>query len=288
MQLRVLLFFVVLFAASIDCHARDWEREFPELACRVSHLNDRMNDPDGQVRLGTIRTLLNGEARSSRLHPPFLRALLVDRDAAIAWFAVERLATYAIFLEQEDVPPEIEVPLVGRLDTRSDLDRQRLRQAVARKLVEPAREHEVGYGAEKGWALMALCLISDPEAISLAETVQDFPNVFVRYWAAIALTRQKENHQGLEILRAIANTGELFYAIAAVEALARRGDGTALPILLDYLDTTDSSVAAKRRPQTEPSRKQFVLDVLADLNGVYLSTRDEWQNWFASKAAEGQ
>ena len=235
-------------------HARDWSADFPELACRVPHFDERLNSDDRDVRLSAVRTVLMSERRNSKLLPPFFRALLRDPDPEIAWTALSGLGDHDLAVAPDELPARIEVPLAGRFNVRDFKDRLRLRRLALR-----------GSEALEGWALRALMLIGDEQTVTLAEPLAKSDNAFVRFNAAAALLRNGKPELAILFLQALVDRNEYLYGLVAAELLARHGNRDALEYLQRVLDA--------RVPPGQGSSKDLVRDILADLTGVYPASR---------------
>lgn len=246
--------FLAICTVTAAGYARDWSADFPELACRVPHFDERLNGDDRDVRLSAVRTAMMSERRNSKLFPPFFRALLRDPDPEIAWTALSGLGDYDLAIAPDERPARIEVPLAGRFDVRDFKDRLRLRGLALR-----------GSEALQGWALRALMLIGDEQTVALAEPLTKSDNAFVRFNAAAALLRNGKPELAIPVLQALVDQNEYYYGVVAAELLARRGHRDALQSLRRVLDT--------RVPPGQGSSKDLVRDILADLTGAYPVSR---------------
>ncbi len=237
-------------AAALLVLATSWSADFPELACRVQHIDERLDSGDRDVRLSTVRKIVFSDARNSKLYPPFYKALLRDPDPEIAWIALSGLGDHDIAVAPSELPARIAVPLAGTFNVQSFKDRLGLRNLAIR-----------GADAVNGWALRALMLIGDEQTATLAQPLTKSGNAFVRFTAGAALMRAGKPEMAKPVLQALVDKNEYYYGVVAAELLARRGDRDVLQYLRSLVDA--------RVPPGQTNSKEFVRDILADLTGVY-------------------
>lgn len=268
------MFALVVIASAIPNGAeadprppRDWVAQFPEIACRLPHLNERLNSSNAQVRRGAVRSVLWGQPAytadpdaKSRL----ARQFLVDPDPEIAWVALESLYNRKILVEPNALPQSVLIPLHGIISPRSERDLARLRSFAGSPPIGPPDPRlVVGREAERGWALKALAAFRDSAVPQLARALTESPNVFNRYTAAVALL-ESDRPRALGLLREITKTQESFYRWSAAAVLCREGEESALWILRDQL------------AQANPEEQFRIADTLEELTGFFSADPNEW------------
>ena len=240
-----------------------WAERFPDIAARIPHLDQRLANPDPDIRKRVIVELTYFRPRDSRRYPPFFRALLYDPAPEIRWEAVHRLWEHHHFLSRSELPKTFRVPLLGPFQWEDHQEVKRFRAS--------ARSAD----AAGGWAIHALALVGDRDSIPLAQRLLASPNVFTRFQAAVALVQLGEEAEGREALQRVAAapddpTG--FYRYRAAECLYRLGDTSAVKTLISLLKSGVRSGYA-----------DGPLEVLQDLTGQNFTTAQEWRTWWRSQ-----
>lgn len=256
-----ILALVLIFGESIGASPRNWATEFPELAARMPHFNERMSSEYPDVRRITVLHLINFEYRNARLYVPFLRAVLKDEDPELAWLALENLHHYGVIVSAGELPIKILVPLNGMVTVRSQADRERLREstrplAISPKQRGPESPSSESVDARCAWALKALVVLGDASAPKLAESLKSSTNPFARYSVAVAI-QKTDRKEALKILRQLVESKVHFYSWRAAEEIVRMGDRSALPALCDALG------------EVEPSQRLGLAGVIFDITGHY-------------------
>jgi HEAT repeat protein len=244
--------------------ADSWTRRFPEIAARIPHFEQRMACDSAAVRLRVLTALTYFHFRDSKLYPPFLKALVKDPAPNIRWEAIWKLREHNVFLPARELPDELAVPLAGRFRPRDQDSLAAFRRVVAEAADDDARA---------GWALCALAVAKDREALAPARKRLGSANVFVRFSAATALLEiggepeRDEAMAELEKLAAAQDDASGFYRMRAAEVLVRLGRARHLKTLID--------AAADREAYADSGT-----DLLSDLTGVYFPTVAEYRKWY--------
>lgn len=250
---------LVVLTSAASAGEQPLSERFPLIAQRVSHLDRRMAAQDPEIRKRVLTELTYFRPRDSKAYPPFFRALLKDPSSEVRGEAVERLWLHHAFLRPDELPDSFHVAFVGDFRWRDPADLERVR-GLAR---QP--------GPTGGWAVHALGLAGDVEAIPLARAQLDSKNVFARHAAALALVQLGQRKEGIEALRRITDA-ELaedvsgFYRYRAAEDLARLGERQGVDVLIDLLESRPGYADGPR-------------EILEDLTGEYFLTVAEGRTW---------
>ena len=244
---------ILLLMLPAPAQEQPWSERFPALGERVSHLDQRLASPDAAVRIRVLSELTYFRPRDSKVYPPFLRALLEDPSPEVRGEALKLLREHHVFLGPDELPDSFHVHSVGEFRWRDPAELERVRDMAER--VDRS---------EGGWAIFALGLVGDHEAIPLARAQLESRNVFVRHSAAVALVQLGQREEGMEALRLItvAEDDESgFYRYRAAEDLVRFGEWEAIHVLVDLMEWTDHLGNASG-PR----------EILEDLTGRYFPT----------------
>jgi len=249
-----------MLAPIIEAQEKSWSERFPEIARRVPHLDRRMAADDVEVRKRVLRTLNFVRLRDSKVYPPFFRALLKDPSPEIRGLAVYQLWEHMVFLDPKELPESFHVHFVDDFQWKDPKELARVR-TIAQAL-----------NADGGWAIQALALVGDKEAIPLARAQLKSMNIFVRHSAALALVQLGQSKEGIEALHRITDAGDDgtgFYRYRAAECLIRLGERKAIAQLIEMMErkTRENYVDGPR-------------EILEDLTGQYFITAAEARAWW--------
>ena len=250
----------LLLTPPAPAQEQPWSERFPAIAERVSHLDRRLTSQDAAIRISVLKQLTHFRPRDSRVYPPFLRALLEDPSPEVRGEALKLLWDHHVFLGPEELPDSFYVPFVGDIRWWDPAELERVRD-IARRLDVP----------EGGWAIYALGVVGDNEAIPLARAQLDSKNIFVRHSAALALVQLGQSEEGIEALRLITGAEDDesgYYRYRAAEDLVRFGERQALDVLIDLMESRHHLGYASG-PR----------EILEDLTGQYFLTAAAARAW---------
>jgi HEAT repeat protein len=251
----------LLLAPAAAAQEKTWSTRFPAIAQRIPNLDQRMAADDVEIRKRVLTMLTAYRPRDSAVYPPFLLALLKDASSEIRGSAMRMLWEHHVFLRPDELPESFHIHFVGDFRWQDPKELARVR-AMARSL-----------DAEGGWAIQALALVSDKEAIDLARALATSKNVFVRHSAAMALVQLGRKQEGIDLLHRITDaqddeTG--YYRCRAAEDLSRLGERKAIEVLFDIME----------RKVRKDYMDDIPRDFLEDLTGRYFVTAAEGRAWW--------
>jgi HEAT repeat protein len=236
-----------------------WSKRFPEVARRVSGLDEKLASKDQQTRVEVLYHLYSAQARDSKNYPPFFRALLRDPSGQVRYEAVHRLWEHHVLLSRDELPASFEVPFFGPLEWQKADQLARLRKQAENP------------DAPGGWAIHTLGIVGDQEAAKLANALLDSPSVFTRFSAAVALVQLGKKKEGFSALHALLDAKDDvsgFYRYRAAECLYRFGHPAGVEQLI--------------RIYEQGVRKGYVdgpQQVLEDVTGQRFNTAAQWRRW---------
>jgi HEAT repeat protein len=172
---------------------------------------------------------------------------------------VHRLCEHTVFVDRQELPESFRVHLVGDFHWQD-----------AGQLARVRRQAE-SPDADGGWAIHALGLVGDREAVPLARKLLGSPNIFTRFSAARALVQLGQTQEGINALHKLTDARDDVtgcYRYCSAEILYRLGHRDAIEVLIALMESN--------------IRAGYIdgpLEILEDLTGQYFLTAAEWRRW---------